>query len=575
SFQQDTVPLSQVSTETGEPPISADGVVTRRENPEVVVASLKGSYSPVVLDFRGWPGDVRLRVQLADAIESLTGVNGTWKSASTARSRLTIIKSFARWCGDNGIRQLSELSPNRWNAYLLCVTGGGAKGNTQHLHLGVVRQVLRRYPHRLHPELPRILNRRLPLRDPSAYQPYDRDVFDGILGAAKAVVNAEYRRIHPNLLLLKESHSKDLAPHEQTRAAALCELAATGAPQTAAGRLALGISVSDPRSLGVHQARSKLFVSHEGAVAMVVLIACLEGANFAQINERKVPASAPGLGVAEDILTVEDEKRRRPSNPYDAHAIPKNARRVMTKIIEMTQPARDYLAAHDLPGADRLIVHWPAIGGSTAPHVGIYMKRTSNRKPKWWPDDDIPMSFSRIRKTVRVLTDRTPQGHSRATWSTHYLMASEVERERLLTEAVETGLWAVIENAEAHLKMRFERASTPTDTDTTIGGCIDFDHHPLTGEPCGDDFLLCLQCTHAFATPRHLPRLIELRHQLEAIASTDGPDWTDFRAMAYACLIALLEDRTLITADEYRAAIGAIADEDREEINLLLNGKYT
>lgn len=144
-----------------------------------------------------------------------------------------------------------------------------------------------------------------------------------------------------------------------------------------------------------------------------------------------------------------------------------------------------------------------------------------------------------------------------------------------MTEAVETGLWAVIKNAENHLKMRYERALAMPETDTTIGGCIDWEHHPLTGQPCGDDFLLCLQCTNAFATPRHLPRLIELRHQLEAIASTDGPDWTDFRAMAYGCLIALIDDRTLITVDEYVAAERGITDEDRTEVHLLLNGKYT
>ena len=144
-----------------------------------------------------------------------------------------------------------------------------------------------------------------------------------------------------------------------------------------------------------------------------------------------------------------------------------------------------------------------------------------------------------------------------------------------MTEAVETGLWAVITNAEAHLKMRFERIEVQADTDTTIGGCIDFEHHPLTGEPCGDDFLLCLQCTHAFATPRHLPRLVELRHQLESIASTDGPDWTDFRAMAYGCLVALLDDRSVITADEYQNALSAITEADRTEVTLLLNGKYT
>jgi len=144
-----------------------------------------------------------------------------------------------------------------------------------------------------------------------------------------------------------------------------------------------------------------------------------------------------------------------------------------------------------------------------------------------------------------------------------------------MTAAVETGLWAVIKNAERHLKMRFERGMATTDSDTTIGGCIDWEHHPLTGQPCGDDFLLCLQCTNAFATSRHLPRLIELRHQLEAIASTDGPDWTDFRAMAYGCLLALIDDRTVIFADEYAAAEQTITDEDRTEIHLLLNGRYT
>lgn len=555
---------------------SADGVVTRREDPQVVVASLPGAYAPTVIDLREWPCDARLRVQFADAVEALTGVNGVWKSAQSARQNRDRTKYFARWCGEHDVRDLDQLSPDRWNDYLLHLAAKGIKSNTQHRQLVTVRQVLRRYPHRLHPDLPKHLNRRLPKRDAAESQPYPKVVYDAILKAATVAVNAEYQRIYPNLLMLRRRDSTKLPPEQRARVDALHEVATAGAPLSDATRDALGITVSDYRYSGVNAARPMLFVSQEGAVAIAVLIACLEGANFTPINERKVPSAAPGLGVSEDIWSVEDEKRRRHDHPYDFHAIPKNARRAMTKIIQMTQPGRDYLAANDLPGADRLIVYWPVMKAlDSSPSVGLTPSHLKLSRLKWWPNQDEPISFTRIRKTVRVLIDRTPQGHSRATWSTSYIEASEVERERLMTEAVETGLWAVIKNAERHLKMRFERGMAMADTDTTIGGCIDWEHHPLTGKPCGDDFLLCLQCTNAFATSRHLPRLIELRHQLEAIASTDGPDWTDFRAMAYGCLLALIDDRTLISADEYAVAEQTITDEDRTEIHLLLNGRYT
>jgi hypothetical protein len=555
---------------------SADGVVTRREDPEVVIAALPGSYAPTLIDLREWPCDARLRVQLADAIEALTGVNGVWKSVASALHNRDRSKIFATWCGENDICELEQLTPDRWNSYLLQLAAKGAKNNTQHRHLVAVRQLLRRYPHRLHPDLPKYLNRRLPKRDATEVQPYSKVVYDEILKAATAAVNAEYERIHPNLVMLRRRNNAKLSPEQKARANALHEVATTGAPLSDATRDALGITLSGRKYSGVNAARSMLFVSQGGAVAIAVLIACLEGANFTPINERKVPSAAPGLGVSQNVWSVEDEKRRRHDHPYDAHAIPKNARRAHSKIMQITQLGRDYLAANGLPGADRLIVYWPAMKAlDSTPSVGLTPSHLKLSRLAWWPNQDEPVSFIRIRKTVRVLIDRTPQGHSRATWSTSYIEASEVERERLLTEAVETGLWALIEKAENHLKMRFERILAATDTDTTIGGCTDWEHHPLTGQPCGDDFLLCLQCTHAFATPRHLPRLIELRRQLEAIASTDGPDWTDFRAMAYGCLVALIDDRTQITADEYVTAERCITDTDRAEIHLLLNGKYT
>jgi hypothetical protein len=557
---------------TGRRDTSEDGVVSRRDERYVVVASLAGSYSPTTIDLRAWQCDPHLREQLADAIEMITGVNGTWRSSFGTRINEKLVKRFATWCGEHNVHALGELTPVKWNSYLLHLAQSGVKGNTQQKQVSKVRQLLRCYPHRLHPDLPKHLNRRLPQRDADESQPLPMDVYYAILKAATVAVNAEYQRIQPHLELLAQREAGQLPAERKAFADALHEVATTGAAGSAAARDALGITVH--RCAGIIAARPKLFVTFGGAVAVSVLIACLEGANLAPINERKVPSAAPGLGVADDIWTVEDEKRRRQKYPYEAHPIPKNARRAMAKIIEMTQPARDYLAANELPGSDRLIVYWPGRGGGPTPSVGLEADVFDRKRIDWWPDPDLPISFNRIRKTVRVLIDRAPQGHSRATWSTSYIEASEVERERLMTEAVETGLWTVIKSAESHLKMRFERIPAATDTDTAIAACSDWEHHPLTGQPCGDDFLLCLQCKNAFATPRHLPRLIELRHQLEAIASTDGPDWTDFRAMAYGCLVALIDDRTLITGDEYLAAKQAICDDDRAVIQMLLNGRY-
>ena len=180
------------------------------------------------------------------------------------------------------------MTPDRWNGYLLHLAANGTKSNTQHRQLVSVRQVLRRYPHRLHPDLPKHLNRRLPKRDADESQPYSRDEYAATLKAATAAVNAEYQRIHPNLLMLRRRGSTKLSPEQRARADASHEIATAGAPLSDATRNSLGIKISDRRYSGVNAARPMLFVSQEGAVAIAVLIACLEGANFTPINERKV-----------------------------------------------------------------------------------------------------------------------------------------------------------------------------------------------------------------------------------------------------------------------------------------------
>ncbi|MEV7194596.1 hypothetical protein AB0N81_22720 [Streptomyces sp. NPDC093510] len=46
--------------------------------------------------------------------------------------------------------------------------------------------------------------------------------------------------------------------------------------------------------------------------------------------------------------------------------------------------------------------------------------------------------------------------------------------------------------------------------DTAWSACGDFQHHPETGKPCGDSFLLCFLCGNCLITQDHLPRLLAL-----------------------------------------------------------------
>ena len=172
-------------------------------------------------------------------------MNGIWKTALSARNNGYKAKYFARWCGENDVRELSQLTPDRWNSYLLRVAESGTTGTSQRAQLGVVRQILRRYPHRLHPDMPKYLDRRLPSNDSVGSQPFPMDIYNAILKAARAAVDAEYQRIHPNLVMLERRLSGTLSRDKSEYADALHQVATTGAPQTNATRAVFGIPGSD------------------------------------------------------------------------------------------------------------------------------------------------------------------------------------------------------------------------------------------------------------------------------------------------------------------------------------------
>lgn len=537
-------------------------VFTRRAEPLVVDYTPAGASTRSRVDLRDWPGAVALRTELADSIEALTGSLGTWESITTVNGNCSLVRRFSQFCAGHGVECLAGLGVREWNGFMQSVGASGVTTNTYRKMISAVRLVVGRYPQRLTPQVRARLMRRMPTPQPNPHKAYPVADFRAVEMAARSTVRAAAGRIGPNWQLLGRLGDPSLTDVERSTVVVLDQLMDTGMITGGPEARSLGLTPECQRD-----ARRLLFLTGDEAVAAAVLMACTEGLNYSVIDERAVPSAAPGLGVPEALTSVEDLKRRRHRHPHDAHAIPPGARQGMAHIKIATEPAREYLRRHHGgSGAGRLLNYWPKRTLLGVPSTGI----PHHQRLLWWPEHVDRLSYSRLRKTFTVHVDRTMQGHSRATWITSYLLADESERERLRTESVEAGLWSLISNADSHL--RFTRSDTDPDSDTPVGGCVDYQHHPDTGTPCGDDFLLCLGCANAVATPRHLPRLLALKTALEACASTDGPAWTESRALAHARLMSLLNDRALIGGDELAAAAAAVTDQDRLVINLLLTG---
>ena len=62
--------------------------------------------------------------------------------------------------------------------------------------------------------------------------------------------------------------------------------------------------------------------------------------------------------------------------------------------------------------------------------------------------------------------------------------------------------------------------------DTAVGSCLDFDHHPDTGERCTASFDTCLMCSNALILERHLPALHAMADRMQrALNDLDAETW--------------------------------------------------
>ncbi|MCO1575146.1 hypothetical protein M8C13_05155 [Crossiella sp. SN42] len=82
-------------------------------------------------DLGRFPGDIRLRQEIAGVLARLCNEGGSWRSIWTIRSHTALVGNFLHWLDRQDIRPgtVAELRRSHWDAWVLhCAptkTGGG------------------------------------------------------------------------------------------------------------------------------------------------------------------------------------------------------------------------------------------------------------------------------------------------------------------------------------------------------------------------------------------------------------------------------------------------------------------
>ncbi len=346
-----------------------------------------------------------------------------------------------------------------------------------------------------------------------------------------------------------------------------------------------------------------LFLTFDESFAFMVLFAALHGYNAATITNLTATHQRPdGAAGGTEIVTVDLVKGRRPGSARHAtdNLVSRSARsvaEVYRRAVELTQPARDVLAALGRP-TDRLLIaraHKVGQGLVLDPQIGILSRRWAERAELTDAEGGpLGVSLQRLRLTEQVVHGK-PRQHSQQTHDEIYALR-EPQARRAAVPVIIAGLEDALDHARATVSMRTwsreELAAAKLDPqraaetlgvprekvlrlvsgalNTVVGGCLDFEHSPMSdGGPCTASFLLCLACPNAIATPDHLPRLVCLKEGLSEIASAVSPKvWATDYAAHYARLSDLLAANT--TPEEQAAATAVITAADRELVSSLL-----
>lgn len=553
-----------------------------------------------VIDLTTWPGAETLRREAARGIAVRVGPTGTWTAREGVRRAMFDVRALLRWCELNEVESFADLTEARWQEW------------DRHLHdqrtergrlavLMVVRSFLLGVE--TLPQRSRwAISQRIGTAADQPQPTYNRADFRALERAAHRTMRIARKRISGNLELA-HAQPTDLRDDKARVKSAVI-------------RGWLDGTIPLPR-----ECRSDLMLTAAEAVAAATLMTCKEGFNLSTLCRLRVADNTASQGDVDfDIYTADlDKPRRGPARRHFPNVWPDDGQadsmgRIYRLVEECTEPARIYLATLGEPsdllllyGSDRDEGRWydggedystavaPGVfGGVPSAGVGNVERRVDPSEPplrngrtrlpnprRWadWLPEGVQVNFQMLHRTYQTIINPAPTHNTRSTHVNSYLLLNETARAQA-RETAAAGLQHALDRAEERLILHLSEESEVDENirsganDTATVACVDILHHPVTGEPCKDNFLMCLMCRNAVATPRHLPRLCLLLQAFEDLRSTltvrAWERWDD----DYLRLHVFLFNRARLTEEGRVAALSAATETDKHYVRLLLGGTY-
>lgn len=547
-----------------------------------------------VFDFGPLPGGLQLRQQFAAAFDRKIGPAGHWRSWDTCYTGYQSVRLLLRGlaASEQPPETIGQITPAMWTSWRMSLP---PTAGTRH-HLISLRSLLLPAPE-LAPETREVIDRRVdpapaPTEVAYTYQEYLR-----IRSAAATVFNSAATRIRDNREHLRRWRAGEFtaASNDWLIGEALDCVARTGEvpllEHVSGWRRPSRRHTAVLGGLAPEKTWGRLFLSRSEVFAAAILLVASESWNKSVLHRMRIPQEhSPALADDADVYTVQLDKPRRPvrlrhtsSNLLDNG--PGSPGRLLRRVVEATEPARETLAALGQP-TDRLLVYRTACPSRRGQEFGFGIGKSVKVGTVG------SVSLRRLRRTVQVLIRKEPSQNSQQVHDTVYMLRDPASQHdagetiaRGLTDAAEhahlVGAMRLVLGTDAQTLVELSDDPAVTaaiargDLDTATAACTDFTHSPHNdpGRPCTASFLLCLACPNAVATRRHLPRLVHLYDGLDELhAVLDTAVWDRHWQKHFARISVLLETHT--TAAERSAARARITDSDRTTIDRLLRRTF-